>query len=104
MSRYENTQISKMSSTTSGDSQYIKGTKISVSKYDTTIYKTVPESNDDIFIITQDGDRLDALAFQFYGSANFWWYIAHVNNLSHINVSAGTSLRIPPSVDNAFGS
>ena len=103
MSRYENTKITKMTNTNSGDSQYINGTKSRVSKYNTTIYKTVPEDNNDIFIITQEGDRLDNLALQFYGNANFWWYIAHVNNLNHINIPAGTSLRIPPSTDNAVG-
>ena len=103
MSRYSNTKITKTTKTTVGDSQYNKGTKSRVSKYNTTIYKNVPEDNNDIFVITQEGDRLDNLALQFYGNPNFWWYIAHVNNLNHMNVEAGTSLRIPTSVEHAVG-
>ena len=101
MPRYENTKISKMTNTTTGDSQYIKGTKSRVSKYNTTIYKNVPEDDNDIFVITQEGDRLDNLAYTFYGDPNFWWYIAHINNLSYMNVPVGTSLRIPASTIHA---
>ena len=32
--------------------------------------------------MTQEGDRLDNLAFQFYGNQHLWWYIAHANNLN----------------------
>jgi len=98
MSRYGDTKVNKMVNNT-GDN-----TKSSISKYGTTIYKKVLENNSDIFVITQEGDRLDNLAFQFYGDANMWWYIAHVNNLSHINVPSDTSLRIPASTKDAFGS
>ena len=103
MPRYENTKISKMANTTTGDSQYIKGTKSRVSKYITSIFKIVPEDDNDIFVITQEGDRLDNLAYTFYGDPNFWWYIAHINNLSYMNVPAGTRLRIPASINNATG-
>ena len=63
----------------------------------TTIYDKVPESNDDIYLIAQEGDRLDNLAFQFYGNQHLWWYIAHANNLTTMNIEAGKQLRIPAS-------
>ena len=53
--------------------------------------------NEDIFVVTQEGDRLDNLAFQFYGNQHLWWYIAHANNLTTMNVEIGTQLRIPGS-------
>ena len=99
MSRYANTKVNKLINNTNSNSN-----KSSVSKYATTIYKKVSENNTDIFIITQEGDRLDNLAFQFYGDTNLWWYIANVNNLNHMNVPADTSLRIPVSTKDAFGS
>ena len=71
--------------------------------YKTTIYSRVPESNDDIFIITQEGDRLDNLASRFYGDPQLWWFIARANNLKTMNIPAGTSLRIPISTINAKG-
>ena len=59
--------------------------------------------NDDIYVITQEGDRLDNLAFQYYGDPKLWWYIATANQISTVNVPHGTSLRIPSSTDFAKG-
>ena len=84
MSRYQNTKSSPVSG---------KG----FMKKDTTIYQNIPETNNDIFIITQQGDRLDTLAFQFYEDPDLWWYIAKANHINTMNVEAGTSLRIPSS-------
>ena len=69
----------------------------------TTIYSSIPETDEDIYVITQMGDRLDLLAYQFYKDRNLWWYIAKANNLTDINVPTGTTLRIPISVDYAKG-
>ena len=71
--------------------------------YETTIYADVPERDDDIYVTTQYGDRLDNLAMVFYGSPSFWWFIAHVNNLDTMNLEAGLTLRIPSTPDRAFG-
>ena len=46
---------------------------------------------------------MDNLAFQFYGDASLWWYIAKANNLTALNVPAGKSLVIPASTDSAYG-
>lgn len=88
MSRYEHTNIKD------------KNKRV---YYDTTIYSDVPLRNDDIYIITQSGDRLDNLAYEFYGSVTHWWFIARVNNLSSMNVEGGLQLRIPNSIQNATG-
>jgi len=71
--------------------------------YKTTIYSDVPLRDDDTYVITQAGDRLDNLAFEFYGNQQYWWFIAKVNGLSSMNVEAGLRLRIPSSVQNATG-
>ena len=68
-----------------------------VSAYGTTLYEVVPKTNDDIYVITQAGDRLDNLAYEYYKDANLWWFIARTNNINTMNLSAGTRLRIPPS-------
>ena len=36
---------------------------------------------DDIYVLTQVGDRFDLLAEQFYGDSQLWWYIAKANNM-----------------------
>jgi nucleoid-associated protein YgaU len=71
--------------------------------YGTTIYKKVEEKNSDNYFISQEGDRCDNLAVRFYGNASLWWFIAKVNNLTSMNIPAGTSLRIPTSIENTTG-
>jgi len=92
MSRYENTKLV----------QRIKNNTKIISKT-TTIYSSIPESDDDIYIITQDGDRLDLLANTYYNDSSLWWYIAKANNLKVMNIPIGTSLRIPGSINYATG-
>ena len=80
-----------------------KDKKRNIDKYETTIYNKVPERNDDMYFIAQEGDRCDNLAQRFYKDPNLWWFIARANNLKTMNVPAGTSLRIPISTINAKG-
>lgn len=65
--------------------------------YRTKIYPNIPLRDDDIYIVTQGGDRLDTLANQFYGDSSLWWIISTANNI-HDALFAfedGTILRIP---------
>ena len=64
--------------------------------YETELLPDFKSSNDDIYIITKRGDRLDLLADQFYNDYRLWWIIATVNNLGQgsINVEPGTQLKI----------
>mgnify|MGYP003145417212 CR=1 FL=1 len=71
--------------------------------YETTIYEEVPERNDDMHFIAQEGDRCDNLAFRFYDDPNLWWFIARVNHLKGMNIEKGTNLRIPISTEKAKG-
>lgn len=63
----------------------------------TKLFKMIPKQNSDIYIITQETDRLDTLANQFYEDPKLWWVISHANNLNSadIGVDAGIQLRIP---------
>tara|TARA_R100001443_G_C3344244_1_gene175193 strand:- start:288 stop:563 length:276 start_codon:yes stop_codon:yes gene_type:complete len=90
MARYENTKVRKEKDTNK-------------SYYNTTIYKKVPERNDDMYFIAQEGDRCDNLANRFYKDSSLWWFIARVNDLTANNIPAGTSLRIPVSTKDAKG-
>ena len=40
------------------------------------------EKNSDILLIATHGDRCDLLSQEFYGTPDFWWFIATVNKLS----------------------
>jgi len=74
----------------------IKKDKNNISYYETTIPKYNKDSNEDIRVVTEIGDRLDLIADQFYGDSSLWYVIADANNLNLINVPAGLKLRIPP--------
>ena len=88
MSRYKSTK-------------QIKNRIKNVTTLGTTIYEDIPQINDDIYVIAQDGDRLDNLAYEYYGNQHMWWFIAKANNLKTMNVPAGTRLRIPISTEKA---
>ena len=90
MPRYQRTSIKKLRD-------------VKKHRYQTTIYEKVPESNDDLHFIAVEGDRCDNLAFRFYGNVQLWWFIAKVNNLTSMNIPAGTSLRIPATIEDAEG-
>ena len=83
-SRYQNIGITKNSQL---GSEY----------YTNNIYPDIPVSENDTYVITVLGDRLDLIAFDFYGDTSFWWVIASANALpgDSINVEPGTQIRIP---------
>ena len=98
MARYENTKIKQ-----GVVSRGIPPKPYNITSYRTTIYSAIPETDSDIWVITQHGDRLDNLAFQFYGDQSLWWYIAKANNLTFMTIPIGTSLRIPATTQYAIG-
>jgi nucleoid-associated protein YgaU len=83
--------------------------KGNVSKFNTTVYKPVDRAmseeldgkNSDVYLLAQEGDRLDNLANEFYGDPSLWWFIARINHLNSINVPVGTSLRLPVTLEDA---
>jgi nucleoid-associated protein YgaU len=82
-SRYERNQIQKLKD----------GREV----YRTKIYPNIPLRDSDIYIVTQGGDRLDTLAYQYYGDQSLWWIIATANNIhdAPFAVPDGTILRVP---------
>ena len=99
MKRYENT-IMKNKITKRGVKDI---SKYNITSKTTTVYENVPVTDNDIYVITQAGDRLDHLAHQFYGDVSLWWYIAKANNLVFMTVKTGTRLRIPATTQYALG-
>lgn len=65
--------------------------------YQSKIYPNIPKSDQDVYIVTQGGDRLDTLANQFFGDSTLWWIIASANNIhdAPFALPDGTILRIP---------
>jgi hypothetical protein len=78
-------------------SNEIKKTPDGKQVYRSRFYKPIPLRDDDIYVVTQTGDRLDAIAYQFYGDASLWWIIASANNIhtAPIAIEDSLILRIP---------
>tara|TARA_Y100001938_G_C7785273_1_gene279870 strand:- start:8 stop:307 length:300 start_codon:yes stop_codon:yes gene_type:complete len=98
MRRYENNK-----SKTTFVKRGTKNLSYNISSFNTIIYSSIPKNDNDIYVISQAGDRLDLLANQFYGDPTLWWYIARANNLKFITLEPGTSIRIPSSTSYATG-
>ena len=71
MGRYSNTR-SKEKIVKRGEKDKVN---YNITSLKSTKYDLVTISDKDIFVITQDGDRLDILAQKYYGDVNLWWYI-----------------------------
>lgn len=65
--------------------------------YRSKIYPEIPLRDDDVYVATETGDRLDTLAYQYYEDASLWWIIASANNIHNapFGLKDGTILRIP---------
>jgi len=61
------------------------------------IYPNIPFRDNDLYVATELGDRLDTLAFDFYEDSTLWWIIASANNIhgAKFAFEPGTVLRIP---------
>jgi phage tail protein X len=68
---------------------------------ESTIYPKVQASDNDFYVISDQGDRLDLLAYKYYNDVSMWWVIAVANNLNDANfyVEPGIQLRIPANMD-----
>ena len=71
--------------------------------YATTRYPEIPLSPNDIYVITAEGDSLDALAQQFYKDKSLWWISSIANtdlSQNSLFVPVGSQLRIPTNIQN----
>ena len=73
-----------------------------IERIGTASFVQYEEKNSDILLIATDGDRCDQLSQEYYGTPDFWWFIASVNKLSTNNIPIGTQLRIPISTQEAI--
>lgn len=71
---------------------------------ESTIYPKIKPSDDDFYVISEETDRLDLLAYKYYNDASKWWIIAVANNLNDANffVEPGIQLRIPSNLSEIY--
>lgn len=73
--------------------------------YKGKFYPNIPLSENDVYVITTVGDRLDSLAYSYYQDSTLWWVIAMANNnitRGALYPSPGTQLRIPVDINNVI--
>lgn len=75
--------------------------------YKTSRYPEVPLSENDVYVITTQGDRFDTLAQQYYSDSSLWWVISIANtgnagantliglSQSTLVIPEGIQIRIP---------
>ena len=73
--------------------------------YKSKIYPDIPLLETDDYIITTIGDRLDSIAYSYYGDSGLWWVISVANN--HITKGSlfpipGTQLRVPTDINSVL--
>lgn len=74
-----------------------------VQEVDGTRYLSTPkppvfeDREDDIIHVIKETDRLDLLAYRYYGNAAWWWVIAEKNNIMFplAMPDAGVRIKIP---------
>ena len=68
--------------------------------YETTLLPNILPKLGDVYIRARYTDRLDLLAFQYYGQASLWWVIAEANKLGKgsLYIEPGIQIRIPSSI------
>ena len=63
------------------------------------IYKRqdIAASTGDITYFVESGDRMDSLAYKYYGNPRLWWVIAEANGMEdpESELYVGRKLRIP---------
>ena len=77
----------------------LKRDKSGIISYQTTRYPSIPIQDSDRFIVTRVGDRIDSLAYKFYGDSTLWWIIAKANGIKgKTALEPGIPLRIPGNI------
>jgi hypothetical protein len=74
--------------------------------YDSLLDPDFPLRSDDIYVICSIGERLDLLAFRYFGDATLWWVIAAANpelRKDSLYLSPGVQVRIPGNWQSAYG-
>jgi hypothetical protein len=70
----------------------------SASFYKNVKYPEIPLQQSDIYVYSEEGDRLDILASQYYGDSTLWWIISSANSFlkqDSYYLPLGVQIRIP---------
>ena len=67
--------------------------------YREAFINSIPEREGDVYFITENGDRLDLIANEFYNDSSLYWILAAANPIitrrDSYMVEAGKQFRVP---------
>jgi hypothetical protein len=66
--------------------------------YESLIDPVIEKKDDDIYVITSFGERLDLLAWKYYSNVDLWWIIAAANpelRKDSLYLEVGSQIRVP---------
>jgi hypothetical protein len=68
------------------------------------IYPDIVPKDGDLYVIVTAGDRLDLMAYDYYGDTSYWWIIATANALPGDSLfpPIGSQLRIPTDIQSVL--
>ena len=70
--------------------------------YATILYPEIPPNINDIYLLSEVGDRLDILANTYYQDTSLWWVIAKANpnkiRRDGLLLKPGIQIRIPNNI------
>jgi len=71
--------------------------------YKPNYYPEIPFDASDLYVVTEFGDRFEALADQFYSDTTLYWIIATANpnkvSLGSLFIDEGSQIRIPLNIN-----
>ena len=77
----------------------INQTNRGISYYINAVYPEIPFTSEDKYIISAYEDRLDLLAYDYYGDEELWWVISRANpdvtRRDSFFIKSGEKIRIP---------
>ena len=92
MSRYTKIQTTSINTPKGlGGKTFYRGVK----------YPPIPLEFSDTYVYTEEGDRFDILAQQYYGDSSLWWVISSANQFlkqDSYYIPLGTQIRIPSNI------
>lgn len=89
---------------TISDAKSLQSRPVGTQYYRPNYYPNITVTEQDTYIITKATDRLDLIAFDFYGDSTLWWVIAMANNLEgdSLFIGDGVQIRVPSNLDLAL--
>ena len=79
----------------------IKDTHTNKLRYESMYYPKFEVKSTDVYFIAKAGDRMDLVAYDYYGDEKLWWVISRANVIPRgtLTLPPGFRIRVPFPLD-----